>query len=92
VSSNSNKAVFTSVQVLENLMPILYVVHDEDDDWQFLSGHEKGDDKDGRIIAFDEVLQIDASLNSILWIPSGIEAYRSDINAEWETRVRKDEK
>ncbi len=87
---NLKKVVFTSMQVIVNSMPILYVVHDEDGDWQFLSGHETGDDKDGRIISLGTALNRDNTLKDILWITKGSKAFRKDTNSEWEIMPYKD--
>jgi len=91
MSNDFNQPVFTSTQVIDKLLPILYVVHDENDDWQFLSGCEEGLDEEIRIISFNEALQIDKRIDEIIWLPSGMEAFRDNVNAEWETRVYKPE-
>ena len=87
MSVNLNQAVFTSIQIIEKLLPILYVVHDENEDWQFLSGYEKGLDEEIRIISLGEALQLDKKVNEILWLPAGMEAFRKDVDSEWETRI-----
>ncbi|MGN6568099.1 MAG: hypothetical protein ACTHJ0_09110 [Flavipsychrobacter sp.] len=87
MSINPNQAVFTSTQVIDKLLPILYVVHDENEDWQFLSGQEEGLDEEIRIVSFAEAIQLDKKVEEILWLPSGMEAYRKTVDAEWETRV-----
>jgi hypothetical protein len=86
---NYNKIVFTSNQVIEKLKPILYVVHDDEDDWQFLSGEETGNEADGRIISIGTAISFDNTLKNILWLPPGTEAYRKDTGSEWQTNVRK---
>jgi hypothetical protein len=48
MSITLNQAVFTSTQVIDKLLPVLYVVHDENKDWQSLSGYEEGLDEEIR--------------------------------------------
>ena len=78
------KAVFTSVQVIVNLLPILYVFHDDDDEWQFLSGTEIGSDEEIRIISMGQALKFDATLNNITSLPIGSSAYRREVHGPWE--------
>jgi len=56
-----NLACFTTKRVIENDHPVLLVVHDEDGDWQFLSG-TTSTAEDGRIICLDEALSMDPTL------------------------------
>jgi hypothetical protein len=59
---NLNTAVFTTKYVLKHNSPVLYAFHDEDDGaWQFL-GVEDCEEKDFRIIALEEMINIDLSL------------------------------
>jgi hypothetical protein len=90
MSINLNQAVFSSIQVIDKLLPILYVFHDENEDWQFLSGQEEGLDEEIRIISFEEALQLDKKIEEIIWLAAGIEAFRKDANSGWEIRVCKD--
>jgi hypothetical protein len=58
-----NLCIFTTRQWLELDQPILRVVHDYDGDWQFLTGDQLPED--GRVVAFEEVLLKDSSLNEL---------------------------
>lgn len=83
------RAIFTLKQIVREGLPILYVVHDKDDEWQFLSNGNVSVD-DLMIISLDEVLNIDPSLENILWIPEGTEARRERIGGDWVTAVYSD--
>lgn len=84
---NLDMAVFTTKYIIENNSSVVYVVHDHDGDWQFLGREEDINEKDGRIIALGEMINIDPSIKDILWLPSGMEARRSAIGDEWTTEV-----
>ncbi len=84
---NLNQAVFTSIQVIDKLLPVLYVVHDENEDWQFLSGHEEGLAEEIRVISFKEALELDKKIIEITWLAAGMEAVRKNTDSEWETRI-----
>lgn len=79
----NNKAVFTTKYILENNSPITYVVHDSDGDWQFFGPEENIIDTDIRVIAFEEILAMDPSIEELLDIPAGTEAWREDKDTEW---------
>jgi hypothetical protein len=82
-----NQAVFTSIQIISRTFPVLYVVHDNDDDWQFLSGFEQGLDEEIRIISFGEAVELDSKILNVLWLPTGMEAFRKDTDSEWDIKV-----
>jgi len=81
-----NKPVFTTRFVIENLSEIIYVVHDKDDDWQLFSKEDAGE-QDARVVSMGEILNIDPTIEEILWIPEGTEAWRDGIGKEWTTKV-----
>ena len=76
-------AVITCCHVLEGA-PILRVTHDaEDDMWQFLCGgtHEESE---ARVIALEEVIALDETLDSLAKMPCGCVAQRSGVKAKWQ--------
>ncbi|MBI2285192.1 MAG: hypothetical protein HYU71_15885 [Bacteroidetes bacterium] len=81
-----NKEVYTLKQVVHDGMPIVYVVHDKDGNWQFLSRGEVSE-SDLMIISLKQMLEIDSSIEEILWIPEGIEAIREGPSKKWTTKV-----
>ncbi|OON68848.1 DUF4262 domain-containing protein [Hymenobacter sp. CRA2] len=78
-----NLGVFTTRQVLEGL-PVLRVSHDTDGDWQFLCT-TTAETEDLRIVALEEILKRDPSLNELYQLNYGWSAWRETPEHEWET-------
>ena len=76
-------AVFVCSHVFEQGHPVLYVVHDDEGDWQFLCG---GDHDDGpRVIALSHMLQRDPSLREVrLRLARCQQAERASPAAAWQ--------
>lgn len=83
MEKNLNIYVFTTKFVIYNSSPIVYVIHENDGDWQFLGKENNLKEEDAMIISLDEVLLHDPTLMTILNLPEGKEAIRSDIGADW---------
>lgn len=77
--------VITTKFVIENNSPIVYVFRDEEGDWQFFGKEENIKEEDAKVISLDEILEIDPSINDILWISNGMQAWRDNVNSEWNT-------
>lgn len=77
-----NLTTYTTRQWLEENKPILRVVHDDDGDWQFLTGDQMPDDI--RIIALEELIKSDSTLNEVFDLDYGEEAERDFIGAKWK--------
>lgn len=77
-----NLAVFTTRQWLEEKKPILQVIHDEEGDWQFLTGDQMPEDI--KVVALKELVLIDPTLNAVFDLDYGEEAVRAEIGGEWE--------
>lgn len=77
-----NLAVFTNKQHLEENKPILYVIHEEDGDWQFLTGDELSE-SDAKVVALEQMVKRDPSLNELFNLERGEEAERSSLQAKW---------
>jgi len=80
---NIDKSVFTTTYILESKFPIIYIVHDDDDEWQFLGGQQV-EEKHLMIVSLKNILDYDKSIESILDLPKGFEAYREDIGDKWQ--------
>jgi len=78
-----NKAVFTLKSVINRTDSILYIVHDDDDEWQFLNGHTVSP-QDIMIVSLQQVINIDATILQILDLAMGYVANRINLNSEWE--------
>jgi hypothetical protein len=85
-SDPRNVAVFASRFVVEEGQPIFYVTHDlEDGVWQFHSqNHMETDDKDVRIVALEEVYNLDKSIGELSDLPPGWCAWRQEPGSPWE--------
>lgn len=76
-----NLTTFTTRQWLEENKPILRVVHDMYGDWQFLTGDQFSDDI--KIVALEELIKKDKTLNEVFDLQYGEEAERKTIGGEW---------
>lgn len=76
-----NVAVFTTYQALESL-PILCMVHEAEDDWQFLydTTHSMSDLK---IIILEEVVEHSPSVSELLRLDYGWHAPREAVSKKW---------
>ena len=76
--------VITTKNIILGLKPILLVSHDfEDGMWEFLDSEEL-DENQACIVALDEILKLDGSLNTLQDLPLGWIAYRDSINDSWK--------
>lgn len=73
--------VFTTRQWLEEQKAIVRVVHDEDGDWQFLTGDQMPEDI--KIVALEELIKRDCSLNDVFDLEYGEAADRDSQGGEW---------
>lgn len=85
----TNKAVFTVKAVINNSEPILYVVHDKEGEWQFLTGGDVSM-PDMMIVSLEQVIALDPSLGDLSWLPNGTEASRKSMNDDWVISVYED--
>jgi hypothetical protein len=79
-----NLTTFTTRQWLDEKKPILRVVHDLDGDWQFLTGDQLPEDI--KIVALEELIKWDNTLNEVFDLEYGEEAERDFIGGQW-TRI-----
>jgi len=77
-----NLATFTTRQWLDEQKPILRVVHEDDGDWQFLTGDQLPED--GRIVALEELVKSDTTLNALFDLGYGKEAEREFVGGKWK--------
>jgi Domain of unknown function (DUF4262) len=85
-----NLGVFTTRQWLELNKPILRVVHDNDGDWQFLTGDQMPEDV--RLVAIEQMTIKDKTLNDIFNLDYGEQAEREYIGGHWtRTQTEDDE-
>jgi hypothetical protein len=77
-----NIAVFTTRQWIDNGQPILHVVHDEEGDWQFLTGDQLP--QDVRIVCLEQMIAQDKTLNDLFNLDYGEQARRDSTNHKWQ--------
>lgn len=76
-------AAITTRQVLEDGLPILRVTHYSDDhSWAFQCG-TTNDTNDGRVIAMQEALNLDPTLQTIADLAPGWTAWREHVDSVW---------
>jgi hypothetical protein len=69
--------------------PILRVVHDDDDDWQFLCGADSHDDGEPRLLGFARVMQRDSGLAAVAQrLPLDHAAERDSAAGPWRIERR----
>ena len=78
-----NTAVITLTRILDGSHPILYVVHDEDGDWQFLDGGDVSEE-DAATVSLKSVTERDSSILSLADLPVGWAAERKTVDQKWE--------
>lgn len=78
-----NVATITTKQVLEDDLPILVVVHyDDDHSWAFVCG-TTNESEDLKLVTMKQIVARDASLLSIADLPPGWQAVRESRDSEW---------
>ena len=77
-----NLGIFTTRQWLEDNEPILRVIHEEDGDWQFLT--ENMDLQDPKLVALEQIVGRDRTLNEVFDLDFGEEATRIKVGGEWK--------
>ena len=76
--------VFTTRQWIEENMPILRVVHDDDGDWQFLTGDQMPEDI--RLVCLEQMILKDGTINDVFNLDYGEEAERTSVGGKWERK------
>ena len=79
----TNQAVFTCLHIIEENKPILYVKRDNEGDWQFLCG-DNHTTEDARVIALQEIINIDPSVSKVSNLKCGQIAVRESKENEWK--------
>lgn len=80
---NYNQYVITTKYVINNNSPIIRVMHEEDGDWQFLGKEENLSESDAFVLSLEEILCLDNTLQDVLSLPLGKQAYRTSSKDSW---------
>ena len=81
--------VFTSTRVRDG-ESVLFVVHDMDGDWQFLSSKEERADE-AVLAHLSHLLEADSTLSEIADLPAGWRASRRSVGDDWVREPRRDD-
>ncbi len=81
-NDSENQTVFTCSHIINETKPILYIKHDDEGDWQFLCG-ENHTTEDARIIALQEIIDIDPSVSKVSNLKCGQTAVRERKESKW---------
>lgn len=84
-NEEKNVAIFTTKQFLEQNKPILYVIHNKNGDWQFLTDGLISS-KDAKIMSIEEIVKKDLTLNEIFDLDYGESAKRDKIGGQWKRK------
>ncbi len=76
--------VFTLKCIVLDKMPITYVSHDAEGDWQFLRQDRQLREEDAMLISLGEMIEHDPSILEIADLPLGRVATRRDRNSPWQ--------
>ena len=82
-----NCVVFSVHEIVFGGKPILFVSHDKDGDWQFLTSEPARRD-DAAVVGLKEIVDRDRSVLELADLPSGWIATRRSANAPWERSER----
>ncbi|MCW3463036.1 DUF4262 domain-containing protein [Chitinophaga nivalis] len=63
--------------------PILYVYHDEEGDWQFLTS-ETPDANDVKLVCLEEITRLDPGINHLFHLQYGWRAWRNTAGDAWQ--------
>lgn len=80
---NDNQYVFTTKSVVNGSSVVKYVIHDEDGDWQFFGCEDELVETNAMILSLKEMIELDSSLEELITMPIGTQAYRKNPNDAW---------
>ena len=80
---NYDQYVITTKHVINNNSPIIRVIHEKDGAWQFLGKEENLSESDAFILSLEEILCLDNTLQDVLSLPLGKQAYRTSPKDNW---------
>ena len=80
---NYNQYVITTKYVINNNSPIIRVIHEDDGDWQFLGKEENLCESDAYVLSLGEILCLDKTLQDVLSLTLGKQAYRTSPKDNW---------
>lgn len=79
---HKNLGVFTTQEVLDGAS-IVYVSHDQDGDWQFLSSSQ-ADPSQFKLVSLEQIVKLDPSVNFVYFLHYAESCYRDSLNHRWQ--------
>ena len=79
----NNQYVITTKYVINNNSPFIRVIHEKDGDWQFLGKEENLSESDAIVLSLEEIICLDKTLQNVLSLPLGKQAYRTSPKDNW---------
>ena len=79
----SDTAVVSSTYIFKENQPVLYVIHNADNDWQFHSGNHDYANEKLMLVSLSEVLDMDSKLNEVADLPENHCAERGSVGDKW---------
>jgi hypothetical protein len=80
--AGKNRAVFTTKPVTQEGRPVLTVVHDEENDWQFLCG-TTNQQEDGQLVSLGSMVERDPTIGELADLSAGWSASRRTAKSKW---------
>ena len=79
-----DKAVFTTIHVVKEHSPIVWISHELDGDWQFM-GNDPIEDftKVAMVVSLGEIIKLDKSVLKVADLPMGYCATRKSKSDKW---------
>jgi hypothetical protein len=87
IKQDLNKAVFTLKSIINGDGVILYVIHDNEDEWQFLDGGPVSS-RDMMIVSLQQIIGRDSTILEILDLKMGYKANRKNAISKWDITPR----
>jgi len=82
-STSTNTAVISSTYVLKEKQPVLHVVHDDQDEWQFHCGNHDYSSEKLMLVTLANMLDYDSTLVELADLPINHFATRDSESDSW---------
>jgi len=82
-STSTDTAVISSTYVLKEKQPVLHVIHDDEDEWQFHCGNHDYSSEKLMLVTLANMLDYDSKLVAVADLPLNHFATRDSVSDEW---------
>lgn len=87
-SEPPSKIVVTQRVVVQKKQPILYVIHDNEGEWQFLADERTQLDPVVQL-SIRDLIAIDSTIADVAYLKKGWKAWRTDKTSPWNSSIYK---